>query len=118
MVCHDKYWCHKFKIHKNLWCYKKSWIAMKIWIPYCQMARHLIITWKTKSLLINCRGQQYFQLLINEINSSNQWHESWCEVSVTSHEVLQLLVNFIAMWHATSTSHDHKLLLFTKSCKN
>jgi hypothetical protein len=22
MVCHDKYWCHKFKTHKNLWCHK------------------------------------------------------------------------------------------------
>jgi hypothetical protein len=25
---------------------------MKIMIPCCQMARHLIITWKTESLLI------------------------------------------------------------------
>jgi len=30
MACCDKYWCHKFKTHKNLWCHKKSWIAMKI----------------------------------------------------------------------------------------
>jgi hypothetical protein len=40
------------------------------------------------------------------------------EVTVTSHEVLQFLINFIAIWHATSASHDHKLLLFIKSCKN
>jgi hypothetical protein len=30
MACHDKYWCHKFKTHKNLKCHKKSWIAIKI----------------------------------------------------------------------------------------
>jgi hypothetical protein len=30
MACHDKYWCHKFKTHKNLWCHKKSHIIMKI----------------------------------------------------------------------------------------
>jgi hypothetical protein len=30
MVGHDKYWCHKFKTHKNLRCHKKSWIAIKI----------------------------------------------------------------------------------------
>jgi hypothetical protein len=30
MACHEKYWCHKFKTHKNLWYHKKSWIAMKI----------------------------------------------------------------------------------------
>ncbi len=29
MACHDKYWWHKFKTRKNLWCHKKSWIAMK-----------------------------------------------------------------------------------------
>jgi len=51
------------------------------------------------------------------LNLSNQWHESWCEVSVTSHEVLRLLVNLVAMWHVTLTSHDHKLLLFTKAPK-
>jgi len=31
IACYDKYWCHKFKTHKNLWCHKKSWIAMKIY---------------------------------------------------------------------------------------
>jgi len=40
------------------------------------------------------------------------------EVSVTSHEVLRLLVNLVAMWHATLASHNHKLLLFTKNYKN
>jgi len=38
--------------------------------------------------------------------------------SVTSYEVLRLLVNLITMWHAMLASHDHKLLLFTKTCKN
>jgi len=51
--------------------------------------------------------------LIHQINDIN--HN---EVNVTSHEVLQLLVNLVAMWHDTSTSHDHKFLLFIKSCKN
>jgi hypothetical protein len=37
---------------------------------------------------------------------------------VSHHEMLGLLVNLIAMWDATSTAHDHKLLLVTKSCKN
>jgi hypothetical protein len=40
------------------------------------------------------------------------------EVSVTSHEVLRLIINLVAMWHATLASYAHKLLLFTKSCKN
>ncbi len=117
MACHDKYWCHKFKTHKNLWCHKKSWITMKICEPCCQMACHVIITWKTESLLI-AKDNNIFNYLRNKINSSNQWHQSWCEVSVTSHQVLWLLVNLIAKWHATLVSHDHKLLLFTKSCKN
>jgi hypothetical protein len=30
MACLDKYWVHRFKTHKKLWCHKKSWIAMKI----------------------------------------------------------------------------------------
>jgi hypothetical protein len=51
--------------------------------------------------------------LIHQINDIN--HDV---ISVTSHEMLQVLVNLVAMWHAISTSHDHKLLLFTKSCKN
>jgi hypothetical protein len=50
--------------------------------------------------------------LIHQINNINHG-----EVNVTSREVLQLSINVIAMWHATSTSHDHKLLLFIKSCK-
>jgi hypothetical protein len=40
------------------------------------------------------------------------------EVGVMNHEVLQLLVNMVATWHAMSTSLDHKLLLFTNSCKS
>jgi hypothetical protein len=53
-------------------------------------------------------------ILTYQINDMNHG----VEISVTSHEVLQLLVNHVAMWYATSTSHNHKSLLFTKSCKN
>jgi hypothetical protein len=131
-------WIHDFK---NLMKNKKIWHAItnisvvnsrhtkiygvtknyglpwKFVTPCCQMACHVIVTWKTESLLI-AKSNNIFNYLINEINSSNQWHESWCEVSITSYEVLRLLVNLVAIWHALSASHDHKLLLFTKSCKN
>jgi hypothetical protein len=40
------------------------------------------------------------------------------EVNVTSREVLQLLVNLVAMRHATLATWNHKLVLFTKSYKN
>jgi len=96
---------------------KNHGLPWKFVTPCCQMACHVIITWKTKLILI-AKDNNIFNYLINEINSSNQWPETWCEVHVTSHEVLWLLVNLIVMWHATSTSHDHKLLLFTKSYKN
>jgi len=52
MACHDKYWCHKFKTHKNLWRHKKSWIAMKICDTLLLNGIHVIITWKTGLLLI------------------------------------------------------------------
>ncbi len=131
-------WIHDFK---NVMAHKKKWHATtnigainskhtktygvtknhglpwKFVTPCCQIACHVIIIWKTKLILI-AKDNNILNYLINEINSSNQWHEAWCEVSVTSHEVLRLLVNLIAMWHAMSTSHDHKLLLFTKSCNN
>jgi hypothetical protein len=116
MVCYDKYWCHKFKTHKNLWCHKKSWIVMKICdtlLPNGMPCHHHMQDW----VIINHKRQQYFQLVNKWDSFINQWHESWCEVSVTSHKVLRLLINLVAMWHVTSTSHDHKLL-FTKSCKN
>jgi hypothetical protein len=96
---------------------KNHGLPWKFVTPYVQIACHVINTWKTKSILI-AKGNNNFNYLINDINSSNQWHEAWCEVSVTNHQVLQLLVNLVAMWHATLASHDHKLLLFTKSCKN
>jgi len=79
------------------------------------MACHVILTWKIKSLLIT-KDNNIFNYLISEINSSNQWHESWYE-SVMSHEVLQLLVNLVAMWHGMSMSHNRKLL-FTKGFKS
>jgi hypothetical protein len=52
MARHDKYWCHKFKTHKNLWCHKKSWISMKICDTLLPNGMHVIITWKIKLLLI------------------------------------------------------------------
>jgi hypothetical protein len=45
--------------------------------PYYQMACHVIITWKIESLLIK-KEKNILNYLINEINLSNQWHESWC----------------------------------------
>jgi hypothetical protein len=48
--------------HKNLWCHKKLWVAMKICetlllngVPcyHCMEDR----------IIINCKGQQYFQLV-------------------------------------------------------
>jgi hypothetical protein len=89
---------------------------MKIWdtlLPNGMPCHHYM---KIELILI-AKDNNIFNYLINEINSSNQWHESWWEVNVISHEVLQLLINLIATWHATSTSHDHKLL-FTKNYKN
>jgi hypothetical protein len=61
MACDDKYWCQKFKIHKNLWCHKKSWIAMKICdtlLPYGMPYHHHM----EDQVVINHQGQQYFQL--------------------------------------------------------
>jgi hypothetical protein len=61
MACHDKYWCHKFKTHKNLWCDKKSWIAMKICdtlLPNGMPCHHHM----GDGVVINCKRQQYFQL--------------------------------------------------------
>jgi hypothetical protein len=66
MACHDKYWCHKSKMHKNLWCDKKSWISMKIYntllpndMPYHYHMKDQVF--------INCKGQQYSQL-------ANKWN--------------------------------------------
>jgi hypothetical protein len=61
MTCHDKYWCHKFKTHKNLWCHEKSWIAMKTCdtlLPNRMACHHHM----EDRVDINCKGQQYFQL--------------------------------------------------------
>jgi hypothetical protein len=52
-------------------------------------------------------------ILIHHINDVNHG-----EINVTSHDMLQLLINLVAMWHAMSTSHDQKLLLSIKSCRN
>jgi hypothetical protein len=40
------------------------------------------------------------------------------QINDMNHKVLWLLVNIVAMWHAMLASHDHELLLFTKSYKN
>jgi hypothetical protein len=61
MACHDKYWCHKFNTHKNLWCHKKLWIAMKICdtLLLNGMPCHHDME---DQVVINRKGQQYFQL--------------------------------------------------------
>jgi hypothetical protein len=62
MECHDKYWCHKFKTHKNLWCHKKSWLTMKICdtlLPNGMPCHHHM---EDLRVVINCKRQQYFQL--------------------------------------------------------
>jgi hypothetical protein len=98
-------WIHDFK---NLMAHKKLWYAMtnisainsrhtkiygviknhglpwKFVTPCCQMACYVIIKWKTKLLLI---------AIDNNFQLDNEWnylHESWCEISVTSREVLRL----------------------------
>jgi hypothetical protein len=61
MTCHDKYRCHKFKTHKKLWCHKKSWIATKIYdtlLPNGMLCHHHM----KDLVVINHKGQQYFQL--------------------------------------------------------
>jgi hypothetical protein len=47
--------------HKNLWCKKKSWIAMKICdtlLPNDMPCHHPM----EDQILFNHKGQQYFQL--------------------------------------------------------
>jgi hypothetical protein len=59
MTCQDEYWCHKIKTHKNLWCHKKSWIAMKIYdtlLPNGMPCHHHM----EDQIIINKKGQQYF----------------------------------------------------------
>jgi hypothetical protein len=61
MACHEKYWCHKFKTHKNLWCLKKSWIAREmcdILLPDDMPCHHHM----EDQIIINHKRQQYFQL--------------------------------------------------------
>jgi hypothetical protein len=55
MASHDKYWGHKFKTHKNLWCHKKSWIAMKFCDILLPNDHHM-----EDQVVINRKGQQYF----------------------------------------------------------
>jgi hypothetical protein len=88
---------------------KNHGLPWKFVTPCYQTTWHVIITWKAKVILI-AKDNNIFNKLITKINLSNQWHEAWCEVSVTSHEVLQLLINLVAMWHAMLASHDNKLL--------
>jgi hypothetical protein len=57
-MAHKKLWHAMTNIgvinsrHKNLWCHKKSWIAMNICDTLLPNGIHVITTWKTKSLLI------------------------------------------------------------------
>jgi hypothetical protein len=49
-------------IHKNLWCHKKLWIALKICdtlFPNGMSCHHHHIEYR---IVINRKGQQYFQL--------------------------------------------------------
>jgi hypothetical protein len=59
MACHDKHYCCKLKTHKSLHCHKKSWIATKI----CHM---LLPNHMEDRIVINHKGQQYFQLVANK----------------------------------------------------
>ncbi len=52
MAFYDKYWCHKFKTHKTYGVTKNHGLPLKFVTPCCQMAWHVIITWKTESLSI------------------------------------------------------------------
>jgi len=61
MACHDKYWSHKFKTHKNLLCHKISWIVMKNYdtlLPNGMPCHHHM----ENRVFINCKGQKYFLL--------------------------------------------------------
>jgi hypothetical protein len=61
MVCYDKYRCHKFKTHKNLWFHKNSLIAMKICdtlVSNGMLCHHHMENW----VIINRKEQKYFQL--------------------------------------------------------
>ncbi len=61
MACHEKYWGHKFKTHENLWCHKKSSIAMKICdtlLPNGMPCHHHM----EDKVVINDKGQQHFHL--------------------------------------------------------
>jgi hypothetical protein len=61
MACHDKYWRHKFKTHKKLWCHKKLWIVVKVYdilLPNGMPCHHYM----EDQIVINHKGQQYFQL--------------------------------------------------------
>jgi len=65
MACHDKYWCHKSKTHKNLWCDKKWWIYMKIYDTLLPNGMPYNYHMKNRAI-INCKGEQYSQL-------ANKW---------------------------------------------
>jgi len=68
-MAHKKLWhamtnigAQKCKKHKNLWYHGKSWITMKI----CDnlLANNMPCHHHMENLIvINCKGQQYFQLI-------------------------------------------------------
>jgi hypothetical protein len=99
MACHDKYWCCNFKTHKNLWCHKKSWIAMKICntlFPNGMSYHHHMENW----IGIICKRQQYFQLtnkweFIKHYDKSHSLkpHYPATKTQKTSH--VQLLCNYL-----------------------
>jgi hypothetical protein len=61
MAHHDKYRCPKFKTHKNFWCYKKLWIAMKMCDTLLRNGMPCHHHMEDR-VIINHKGQQYFQL--------------------------------------------------------
>jgi hypothetical protein len=65
----DKYWCHKFKTHKNLWCHKKSWIAIKFVTPCCQMWPNM-----GKCVPHSFSNAHWCHLGLLELNSQLYWN--------------------------------------------
>jgi hypothetical protein len=77
-MAHKKLWHAMTNIgainsrHTKIYGVTKNYgLPRKFMTLCCQMACHVIITWKTESLLV-AKDNNIFNLLINEINSSNQ----------------------------------------------
>jgi hypothetical protein len=96
MACHNKYKCHKFKTHKNLWCHKKSWITMKICdtlLPNGMACHHHMEDWIT----INPKGEKYFQLA----NKLDQFIKSMTWIMTLANTITS------SCWHITLGEKPH-----------